>query len=508
MPLNSDLMIKDIRTDFERLLDFVMGAEARTATADHIERGLFKLLLALGAKLLSLFFAMRSQACSRDSLALPNGGQLAYHREAKRDYVSIFGKLAFWRPYFYKKGLGGQAPLDAELSLGEDGYSDLVREVSEYLAVYSVYHKTSDILERLLGLPLSTRVVAMNLAEDATDVEAYYAQKAAPTPCTEAQILVIQADGKGVPMILEETSAAPVRLGKGEKRGRKKEAVVTGVYTIAPAERTPEQVVSSYFDQTARAGERSKPQNKQIWATLDGKETALARLSQQVALRQGEHLQHQVALCDGCEALQSRIVAQFPDCVLVLDFIHANEYLWKVANSLLGETNEQRTEWVKSHTLQMLSGQTDQLIAEFRHLAQQPNIRVVQRTQLEKTANYFERNLPFMDYPTYLSKGWPIASGVIEGACRHFVKDRCELSGMRWLQTGAENLLRLRAVAENEDWDDYHTYRKQQRHCRLYGTLSSVPEAIEIQALNLPAVSHEPVRSNNQTSYDQLPLAA
>ena len=182
--------------------------------------------------------------------------------------------------------------------------------------------------------------------------------------------------------------------------------------------------------------------------------------------------------------------------------------LWLAPRPLEYAPNEQRTEWVKSHTLQMLSGQTDQLIAEFRHLAQQPNIRVVQRTQLEKTANYFERNLPFMDYPTYLSKGWPIASGVIEGACRHFVKDRCELSGMRWLQTGAENLLRLRAVAENEDWDDYHTYRKQQRHCRLYGTLSSVPEAIEIQALNLPAVSHEPVRSNNQTSYDQLPLAA
>jgi len=49
------------------------------------------------------------------------------------------------------------------------------------------------------------------------------------------------------------------------------------------------------------------------------------------------------------------------------------------------------------------------------------------RTQLIKTANYFERNLPFMDYPTYLSNGWPIASGVIEGACRHFVKDRCAI---------------------------------------------------------------------------------
>ncbi len=116
------------------------------------------------------------------------------------------------------------------------------------------------------------------------------------------------------------------------------------------------------------------------------------------------------------------------------------------------------------------------------------------RQQLNKTANYFERNLPFMDYPTYLANGWPIASGVIEGACRHFVKDRCELSGMRWNQSGAENLLRLRAVAENDDWDAYHTYRKQQRHSCLYGSLVALPHAPEAQALNI----HD----------NQLPLAA
>ena len=207
MTFNSELIIKDIRTDLEKMLDFVMGAEARTASADCIERGLYKMLLSLGAKLLSLFFAMRSQACSRDRLVLPDGRRLAYHRDTKRDYFSIFGKLAIWRPYFYTKGLGGQAPLDGELSLGADCYSDLVREVSEYLAVYSVYHKTGDILERLLGMSLSTRVVAVNLAEDAEDVEAYYAQKAPPAPSTEAEILVIQADGKGVPMILTENSA-------------------------------------------------------------------------------------------------------------------------------------------------------------------------------------------------------------------------------------------------------------------------------------------------------------
>ena len=83
MTFNSDLIIKDIRTDFEELLDFVMGEEARTASADRIERGLFKMLLSLGAKLLTLFFAMRSQACARDCLVLADGGQLAYHRDRR-----------------------------------------------------------------------------------------------------------------------------------------------------------------------------------------------------------------------------------------------------------------------------------------------------------------------------------------------------------------------------------------------------------------------------------------
>lgn len=316
-------------------------------------------------------------------------------------------------------------------------------------------------------------------------------------------------------MVLETPAEPKVRLGKGEKRGRKKEAIVTTVYTIDSAPRTPEQVVASFFYQdqgsAARkaASKRPKPQNKHIWATLDGKDTALARLAKQVAPRQGSHILHKVALCDGCEALQSRIETQFPDFNLILDFIHANEYLWKVGNSLLGETNEQRTEWVANQTLQMLSGHTEQIIAEFRSLAQDAQSTAAQRKQLTKTANYFERNLPYMDYPTYLAKGWPIASGVIEGACRHFVKDRFELSGMRWTQEGAENLLHLRAVAENGDWDAYHDYRKRQRHDRLYNIPFPSQGSPEAQALDLsfwlnPPQKRRIVAQNRHA----LPLAA
>jgi hypothetical protein len=508
MTFNSQTIIQDIRTDFEKMLDFVMGEEVRTATADKIERGLFSLLLTLGAKLLGLFFVMRSQACTREKHPCEDGCMLPYQQDKKRDYYSVFGKLPIWRPYFYKQGLGGQLPLDAELSLGEDCYSDMVREVSEYLGVYTVYGKSSDILGRLLGLNLSTRVLQENIAEDAGDVESYYEQKPPPTPTEEAEILVIQADGKGVPLILETPAEAKVRLGKGEKCGCKKEVLVTTVYTIAARPRTPEEVVASYFEGQKTSSQPPKPQNKHIWATLDGKDTALVRLSGQVDLRQGDHIQHKVALCDGCESLQSRMAAQFPDFVLVLDFIHADEYLWKVANRLLGETNDQRFEWMAQRTLQMLSGDTEQLISDFRHLAQLPKTTKAQCEQLVKTANYFERNLPYMDYPTCLANGWPIASGVIEGACRHFVKDRCELSGMRWLKAGAENLLRLRAVAENHDWDADHAFRRQQRHQRLYGTPSPNYQLIEIQIINSPPPTLDPIPSANPPSYQQLPLAA
>ncbi len=512
MTFNSQEIIQDVRAQFEHMLDFVTGEPARTASADYIERGLFKLLLSLGAKLLQLFFVMRSQASSRQAIQTATGQALAYHRDTPRQYFSIFGKVSFERAYFYQKGVGGQIPLDAELSLGEDCYSDLLREVSDYLGVYTVYGKTSDILERLLELNLSTRALQQNIAEDAADVEAYYAQKPPPSPANEAEILVIQADGKGVPLILDGPTESSVRLGKGQKHGHKKEAVVTSVYTIEPAPRTPEEVVASFFelpqDPPLPAPAHPKPQNKHLWATLDGKQAALSRLSLQVAQRQGDHIQHKVALCDGCETLQSRVAAQFSDFSLVLDFIHASEYLWDVANRLLGEAHPDRLDWMAHQTLRMLSGQTQQVIADFRHMAQKSKTKAALREQLNKTANYFERNLPFMDYPAYLANGWPIASGVIEGACRHFVKDRCELSGMRWLQTGAENLLRLRAVAENDDWDAYHNYRKQQRHTRLYSSPVSIPEAIEIQVMNTQPTVLEPVTSGRQTSYHQLPLAA
>lgn len=491
MSFNTEDIVQEIHAEFESMLTYVKGS--KTATADQVERGIFRRLLDLGFKLMLLFFTIRAEEYPRAPIETEAGETLPYFDDKKRSYFSIFGKLPFWRPYFYKQGVGGKNPLDEELSLDSDCYSDLLREIAEYLGVDVTYDKVREMFARLLGQKLSTNAIQNMVSKDAADIEAYYEQKPAPEPKDEGEILVIQADGKGVPMVRETPATAKVRLGKGEKRTKKKEAIVTGVYTIESHKRTPEEVVASFFhkDETSErkeiASERIKPQNKQLWATLEGKDTALERLAEQVERREGSHIEHRVALTDGCEALQTRVLSYCPDFTLILDFIHGNEHLWDVANHLFDEQDPLRIPWVEEQTLKILSGETEQVIADFRSLAQTPKRTKAQRKELEKAANYFERNLPYMAYDYYLAQGWPIASGVIEGACRHLVKDRFELSGMRWTQAGAENLLHLRAVAENGDWDDYHEFRKQQRHARLYNLPFPVQARLEDQALDLPA---------------------
>ena len=484
----TDHIVQELHAEFESMLSYVK--DSHTASADQVERGLFKRLLDLGARLMLLFFALRSESARRDAYRTASGERLPYWAEHRRQYFSIFGKLAFWRPYFYRPGLGGASPLDQALALGTDCYSDLLRELAEYLGVGSPYAKVAACFARLLGLPLSTQAISDLVAEDACDVEAFYAQQSAPPAASEAAILVLQADGKGVPMVRQTPAAPKVRLGKGDKHSHKKEAVVTGLYTIAPHPRTPVEVVASLFhppaDPAPAAPKRPGPQHKRLWATLAGKDAALDRLLAQVARRDGPHIQHRVALTDGAEALQERVQQRFPSFSLVLDFIHADEKLWHVANSLFGETAAQRTPWVEAQTLNLLSGRTMQVIDALRRLADAAETTASQQTVLTQVANYFARNAPYMHYDQYLADGWPIASGVIEGACRHLVKDRCELSGMRWTQAGVENLLRLRAVAENDNWAAYQHFHQQQRHQRLYGLPLPTQDSLENQALFSP----------------------
>jgi hypothetical protein len=260
-----------------------------------------------------------------------------------------------------------------------------------------------------------------------------------------------------------------VRRGKGDKKTQKKEALATAVYTIEPYIRTPEDVLDALFEQGEPAVERPVPQHKQIFASLKGKRPALKRLATWVRRREGQHISQRVALTDGAEPLQKQMLACLPDFPLVLDIIHAVEYLWKAGTALYGETDPCRTQWVEAQTLQLLSSHTEQVICLLEDKADALMHNGQAAKMLRGVTNYFQRNLPYMDYAEYLRRGWPIGTGVIEGTCRHLVKDRMELSGMRWTVAGAGALLALRSINENGDWEDFHAFRRAQCHQDLYG---------------------------------------
>ncbi len=488
MPSTAEPIIAQVQQDFQELLEYVTGPATRTSTAYEVERTLLRRLLAMGLALLRLFFMTRAATRPMGPVRSPGGALLTYHDRRETTYYSVFGKLEFRRHAFAVPGQPVVCPLDAELSLPERCYSDLLREWLSYGSTDESYRETRAVLRRILGHSLSLGAIETGVAEAAVDVEAYYKQPPDPTQVCAATILVAQADGKGVPMLHTEPVPESARRGKGHPTGTK-EAVVTALYTIAPYPRTPAEVVAALLKEEQAGTTRARPQpvDKEVRATLQGKAVALTRLAERATGRDGERIEHRVALTDGAEALQEGMHEHLPGYTLVLDIIHAAEYLWDAANALLGEGHPERTAWVRSHLTQLLTGESATVIADLEQAAADPALTAAQAKALRRTAGYLRRNQGYMRYDLYLSLGWPVGTGVVEGACGHLVKDRMQQAGMRWSQAGAQAVLDLRAVRLNGDWDEYWQYHREQQHRRLYGTSLPPSPSVEDQALALAA---------------------
>jgi hypothetical protein len=293
-------------------------------------------------------------------------------------------------------------------------------------------------------------------------------------------------------MVPAETGAPvgrrEVRRKRGQPPGTKREAIVTAVYTLDPTPRRPADVLARLLpEDPTRApapADRARPVGKELRATLDGKAAALARLAARAAQYDGPHIEQRVALTDGADALQRALRDALPDYPLVLDIIHALEHLWEAANGLLGERHPDRTAWVRARLARLLAGEALAVAADLRALAAAPTTPATARTLLPRTAGYYERNAPHMRYDAYLAAGWPIGTGVVEGACRHLVKDRLEQAGMRWSRAGAQPLLDLRAIRLNDQWDAYWRFHRHRQHQRRYPSVVPDQAPVDLQILD------------------------
>lgn len=468
------------QAQLQKMITFVEVAAANEQRIDQVERELFSRLLALGHSLLEAFVAAQGDGDMGPELPADDHLVRRLDEQRVRRYLSIFGELAIRRCVYARRE--GQAiersPLDERLGLPAGEFSYVLEDWLQRLCVKESFHEATSDLRSLLGLSPSERAAEQMNQRMAEQAEAFGVTHAPPSPNEEGDILVATADGKGVPMRrpLEARTRRAPRRSKGEKANKKQMAYVGAVYTIDRFRRTADDVM----DEIARkecAAARPVPQHKQVWAemtrvvegeTCTGRERLFVEMAIACHQRDPQRQKTLICLMDGEAALWNVEREWLPRAVGILDLFHVLERVWQVAHVFHREGSSDALQFVTHHLRQLLEGKVGYVIGHFKRLRDQHALRGAERRTVTAVIHYYENNRCHMCYDEYLAAGYPIGSGVAEGACRHLVKDRLEGTGMRWTVPGAQAMLHLRAIYLNGQWDEYVEYNIETEQDALY----------------------------------------
>jgi hypothetical protein len=266
------------------------------------------------------------------------------------------------------------------------------------------------------------------------------------------------------------------RRTKGEKANKKQMSYVGAVYSIDRFQRTAEDVIDE-LQRKQTASERPKPQHKRVTAEMtrvlegeefNGRVTLFGELSDEVESRNPGGRKTVVAVMDGERALWDMLALYLPGAIGILDIFHVMERLWLAAHVFHAEGSDAARHFVTQRLRMLLEGRVIGVIGGLKQMLAKQPLSAAKRRTLRAVIGYFSNNRAHMKYDEYLAAGYPIGSGVAEGACRHLVKDRLEQTGMRWTVEGAQAMLHLRATYLNGDWHPFLTYRIKKEQERLY----------------------------------------
>jgi hypothetical protein len=464
-----DRELSDIGSLVNGIVDFVNG-RAQVMEIGEVERRLLSMVIEVGREALRRFVLAKGTGYQGGEIIDGDGNRFSYVRDRGCDYRSVFGTVRIVRAYYHSPGSTGRFPLDGELNLPERGYSYLVQELSSRLAVNTSYEKAAEILHSFFPLDIPLRSLERIVGDLSDDVSRYYQEKASPNVSTDAVVTVATVDKKGVVIRKPETdgSGGDFLPSNPDKPGKKKMATVACAYNTPRHIRTVDDIVQEMSGQSASYS-KPKPQNKQIWGSLtEGAEKTVARLSKTVAQRlpQGNEL---VCILDGERSLWSLVYQYFPTAFFVLDIFHVLEHLAKAALCFHDENSPEARKFVTERLRMLLSGRAGKLIGGLKQMLTKHKLSNTKRYDLAQVIGYLERNRRHMRYEICLAQGYPIGSGVIEGACRNLINDRLELTGMSWTPQGAENVIRLRAIQINNDSEPFWECRRRSERHRLYG---------------------------------------
>lgn len=449
----------------------------KNAKKEHGE--IEELIFQDGMELLRTLFQSYLALCSErepthEAMTGSDGVVRNHHRHNCRHLETLFGRVKQRRKGYAGRGSDSLYPLDATLNFPPDLYSHGLRWRAARAIASGSYDDAVDELTRTTGGAIPKRQLEQLSMSMAQDFDGFYKQ---PERCRHTgadDLLVLSFDGKGIVMRTEDlreptrrkaqkqlSTTRKKRLGRGEKRNRKRMATVAAVYGIAGQRRTIESVMTSSCDRPASAP--PKPCNKRVWTSLELPMQEVIDEAFREALQRDPLRQRRwVALVDGNQSqLQSikRCAKKYQvEVTIVLDFIHVVEYVWKAAYCLYAEGSTRAAEWVAKHVDMILRGKSGLSAGGMRRSATFRKLAAQDQKALDVSAGYLCNHKNYLHYDEYISDGLPIATGVIEGACRHLVKDRMDVTGARWSLKGAESVLKLRSLKLSGDLDDYFDF--------------------------------------------------
>jgi hypothetical protein len=394
------------------------------------------------------------------------------HRRLQgRTLKTLFGPIHIDRIGYGRDGVPSIHPLDEALQLPARSFSYELQKHLVRAAIQGPFQESIDRIQDMSSLLVPKRSVEEIVQEAAQDFDAFYCQRV-PEPWQQtASILVVAVDGKGIPLVRPNRSPRSIRSAKGPKPGGKKMATVAAVFTRAPWIRTPDQVVQSLFRTTTATKAdppAPRPEQKRVWASLvKSKTDVIEEVFQEIVRRDPDSQKIRVALTDGERALQI-LVEKKLQVTLVLDLLHVLDRVWQAAHVFHDEGSPEAEIWARLACARILEGNVCQVIKGLRQTVTKRKLLGAKRDILLCVAGYFDNNQQHMRYNEYLALGLPIASGSVEGACKHLIKDRLERAGMRWTELMAEAVVRLRAIYLSGDFDSYWPFHIRQDQKRIY----------------------------------------
>jgi len=468
---------KQIFESFSKLTELIDHIKENSGKieAHQMEQNIFHGVMELGRTLMDYSFATME---SKDSGQKISCGDVAlkHHGQRTRDYYSIFGKIRIARSCYWEKGSQLQFPLDKQCNLPANSFSYFLQEIVNSICITDSFSESKKKLKRFFNLTIHEQQLEQLNRKSITDYDQYYEQKPVPDKDTEGEIQVLSFDGKGVPMIKKEAAKIIARKGKGEKQQKKKEALVGISYTVDKIERTSKEVAANLiYPENKKESENSnvKALNIRRMASIaKSKEQVMEEIISDSLKRNPDNEKDVVVLIDGARSLEKKIKSlldnKIQNYTVVLDIIHVLEYIYIAGNVLYDENSKKLKDYVYNQLLSILEGKTGRVIGGMKQTITKQKLRGHKLKAMEKVITYFTNHIQIMNYDQYLAKGYPIATGVVESACKLLVKDRMEGCGMRWSIEGAEAMLLLRSIDKSSDWENYQNFHIKQEGNRLF----------------------------------------